>query len=87
MALGELNLIDNLVYGVFGEPLVFSIMISMIFLYYSIKYDIPKWVNILFFIPLSIWLSFHYLPGWAAVSVIIAIGLISGPKLFKFTRP
>jgi len=87
MALGDLNLLNNLVYGIFGEPLVFSLVLTMIFLYYSIHYDIPKWVNLLFFIPVTLWLSVYYLPTWATILVIIAIGLLTGPRLFRATRP
>lgn len=86
MGLGDLNIIDNLVYGLFGEPILFALIVSMIFLYYSIKYDIPKWVNIAFFIPFGIWIGFYYMPDWIVVSIIIAIGLIVSPRLFRFSR-
>lgn len=83
MGIGELNLLNNLVYGIFGEPLIFSIFMSLIFLYFSTIYDIPKWVSILFFIPFGIWLGFYYLPSWAMIVILIFAGILSGNKLFK----
>lgn len=87
MALGDLNLVNNLVYGIFGEPLIFSLILMLIFLYYSLHYDIPKWVNILFFIPLGLWLGFYYLPTWAIIIIILIVGILTGPRIFRATRP
>lgn len=86
MAIGDLNIIDNLVYGVFGEPLVFALVLTMIFLWFSVKYDIPKWGFIAFFTPLATWISFYYLPDWAAIIIIIFVGILAGSKMFKITR-
>lgn len=80
------SILDNLVYGVFGEPIYFGIIISIIFIYYSIKYDIPKWGFIAFFIPLMIWISFYYLPSWIVILILILSGFIIGPRLLRFTN-
>jgi len=83
MGLGDLKLLDNLVYGIFGSPLLFSLFICLIFLYFSTVYNMPKWINIIFFIPFGVWLGFYYLPSWAMVSILLFIGIIAGNKLFK----
>lgn len=82
----ELDFINNLVYGIFGEPIYFGVIVSMIFLYYSIKYDIPKWTFIAFFLPLGVWISFYYLPIYFLLLEIIFIGILFGPRLFKIMR-
>lgn len=80
------SILDNLVYGVFGQPIYFAVIISIIFIYYSIKYDIPKWGFIAFFIPLMIWIGFYYLPFWIMVLLLLAIGLLLGPRLLRFAN-
>lgn len=86
MALGELDILNNLVYGIFGEPFYFGVIISLIFIYYSIQYDIPKWSLIAFFVPLGIWIGYYYLPLAVLVILIIFIGLLFGPRLFRAMR-
>lgn len=85
MAIGDLSIANNLVYGVFGEPIIFAVVLTMIFLWFSMKYDIPKWGVLSFFIPLGTWVSFHYMPDWAAILLIIFIGVIVGSKYFRAT--
>lgn len=86
MAIGDLNLVENLIYGIFGNPLVFSLAIMAIFLFFSMKYDIPKWVSILFFVPFGLWIGFLYLPGWAVITILLGVGVMVGPKLIQATR-
>lgn len=85
MGLADLNIVDNLVYGVFGEPAIFSLIVSMIFLFFAMQYDIPKWVSLSFFIPLFTWITFHYMPTWAAIILILFVAIIVGSKFFRST--
>jgi hypothetical protein len=78
------SILDNLVFGIFGEPIYFSVIIASIFLYYAIKYDIPKWGFIAFFLPLSIWISFYYLPSSVVIILLVSIGILLAPRMLRF---
>ena len=78
------SILDNLVFGIFGEPIYFSLIIASIFLYYAIKYDIPKWGFIAFFLLLSIWISFYYLPSSVVIILLVSIGILLAPRMLRF---
>lgn len=86
MGLENLNLLNNLVYGIFGEPIWFGIIIILLLSYFSIKYDIPKWAFISFIIPFGIWIGHYYLPVWATIILILFVGILIGPRLFRAFR-
>jgi hypothetical protein len=63
MSLTNLNLFENLLYAVFQSPWVFFIVILLMFLYYSVVYDISKNGILMFIVLFSLWFSF-FLGNW-----------------------
>jgi len=86
MEISITSILDNLIFGVFGSPIYFAVIVSALFLYYSIQYDIPKWGFMAFFIPMFIWLGFYYLPAWIVILTLVFIGILLGPRLIKFAN-
>jgi hypothetical protein len=73
----------NLVYVVFGNLYVFLIVMGMIIFYYSIIYDIPKWIGILFFSIFGVWFAINEGVMWILGIVLIGTGFFIAIEIMR----
>ena len=81
----EINFFENLVYGIFGSPLIFIMCMLAMFGWYAMKYDFSKQTFVTFLIIFG--MSFYFLIGSWVLMVILIIVLVAYIKeiigLFK----
>lgn len=71
----NINFFENLVYGVFGGPLLFSIIMLAMFVWYAVKFDFNKHVFTLFVLLYGLMFS-NLIGTWVLGITLVAVFLI-----------
>jgi hypothetical protein len=74
----EINFFENLVYGIFGSPIIFVICMLAMFGWYAMKYDFSKSIFVTFLIIFG--MAFYFLIGMWVLMVVLIIVLVTYTK-------
>jgi len=82
----NLDLWYNLIHVVFINPIFFTIVLGGIFAWYTIMYDIPYWVAVLFGSVLISWLAIELVGEWILIPILIAVAFFVAIQIFRRIR-
>jgi len=82
----NLDLWHNLVNVVFINPIFFTIVLGAIFAWYTIIYDIPYWVAVLFGSILISWLAIELVGKWMLIPILILVSFFVAIQIFRRVR-
>jgi len=82
----QIDLLENLVYKIFGNPIFFGLVMICMFAYFATKYDIGKWGLLMFFGGFVTWVSIFYIGEWMLILVLIAASFGLSVAIFRRIR-
>jgi len=82
----NLDLWYNLVYIVFGNIYSFMIVTALIFMWFGLMYDIPKWVGLLFFSVFGAWFAINEGIWWLLGIILVGASFFVAIQIMRRTN-
>lgn len=79
----DISFFENLVWKVFGNPILFGIVMISLLSYYSMRYDIGFWVYGSFMAIFGLWLSWEIGATWLMAFILILIAMFVGIQIMR----